>query len=143
MSNTMPETKLFKPGRSLEKAEAFERFQLARADLVKLLEDYDSISQGGGDAVRRYLGTVGVTSRLYGITKVLKALQEEADDIVEYTENMNEFNVYLNSADTACYSSNFVEFSAATSKPEQFLKVSTEKYHYITEKSCFINFGRI
>jgi hypothetical protein len=77
---------------------------------------------GGGDNVRRYLGTVGFTSSLYGISKVLKELQDEADDIVKYTENMNEFDAYLRAADTACYSANFVEFSAAKTKPEAFFK---------------------
>ena len=63
------------------------------------------INKGSGDNVRSYLGTVGVATLMYGITKVLKELQEQADDIVEYTENMNEFNAYLSAADNACYSS--------------------------------------
>ena len=54
-----------------------------------------SISKGGGDNIRSYLGTVCVATSMYGITKVLKELQEQADDIAEYTENMNEFNAYL------------------------------------------------
>jgi len=111
-------------GGTLERGEALERLKLARTDLSYLLENYDSIAEGGGDSVRRYLGTVGVTSGMYGITKVLKILQNEADDIVEYTEAMDEFDSYLRQADTACYSANFVEFSAASTKPEQFLKVS-------------------
>ena len=122
MSNEGENAKIFKSGVPLEKDFAFERFKLARKDLEGLLNDYDNISQGGGDNVRRYLGTVGVTSGMYGITKVLKELQEEADDIVEYTENMNEFDSYLRAADTACYSANFVEFSAAKTKPEKFLE---------------------
>ena len=68
------------------------------------------------------LGTVGVTSGMYGITKVMKELQDEAEDIVEYVEDMNEFNAFLNQADTACYSANFVEFSAAKTKPEEFYR---------------------
>ena len=39
-----------------------------------------------------------------GITKVLKKLREQADDIVEYTKNMNELNDYVSVANTACYS---------------------------------------
>ena len=46
--------------------------------------------RGGGDNIRRYLGTVGTTSPLYGIKTVFKYLQEDAGDIVEFTENMNE-----------------------------------------------------
>ena len=48
-----------------------------------LLHNYDSICDGGGDNVRRYLGTVGTSSGLFGIQKAMKALSERADDIVE------------------------------------------------------------
>ena len=116
------DAKLFAAGKPLGKEKAIERFKMAQSDLNYLLENYDTITEGGGDNVRRYLGTVGVTSSMYGISKVLKELQGEADDIVEYTENMNEFNAYLGQADTACYSANFVEFSAAKTKPEEFFK---------------------
>lgn len=112
--------KVFKAGEVLGKDDALARFKLGRKDLMYLLENYDKITLEGGDGIRRYLGTVGVTSGLYGITKVMKELQEEADDFVEYTESMNTFDSYLRAADTACYSANFVEFSAAKTKPEKF-----------------------
>ena len=121
MDASMEEVKTFKAGERLEKDVAMERFQKARTDLNYLLEHYDEVvANGGGDNVRRYLGTVGVTSGMYGITKVLKDLQDEADDIVEYTEAMNDFAGYLNAADTSCYSANFVTFSSAKTKPEKF-----------------------
>jgi hypothetical protein len=64
---------------------------------------------------------VGTSSGLYGISKVLKTLQEEsADDIVDYTELVNDFEQALRDADTACYSAIFVEFSAAKTPPEKF-----------------------
>lgn len=114
---------VFKPGVSMGTAEALARFQQAQNDLQYLIIHFDEIvANGGGDNVRRYLGTVGFTSSLYGISKVLKELQIEAEDIVEYTENMNEFDAYLRAADTACYSANFVEYSAAKTKPEAFFK---------------------
>ena len=117
------EQKVFKAGEPMGVTDALERFQSARKDLQYLIDNYDEIvANGGGDNVRRYLGTVGVTSALYGISKVMKELQEEADDIVEYTENMNEFDAALRAADTACYSANFVEFSAAKTKPEKFFQ---------------------
>lgn len=122
MKNDSKEATVFTPGEAIGKDLALERFQLARDDLKYLLANYDSISQGGGDNIRRYLGTVGVSSGMYGITKVLKVLQKESDDIVEFTESMNEFNSYLNLADSACYSANFVEFSSAKTKPEQFFQ---------------------
>eukprot|EP00586_Coscinodiscus_wailesii_P018949 CAMPEP_0172517294 /NCGR_PEP_ID=MMETSP1066-20121228/283832_1 /TAXON_ID=671091 /ORGANISM="Coscinodiscus wailesii, Strain CCMP2513" /LENGTH=141 /DNA_ID=CAMNT_0013299219 /DNA_START=19 /DNA_END=444 /DNA_ORIENTATION=+ len=117
-----PQSTPFTTGQTLTSAEALERFKLARSDLQYLITNYASITPQGGDNVRRYLGTVGTTSGLYGISKVLKALQEESEDIVEYTEAMNDFESFLSAADTACYSANFVEFSAAKTKPETFFE---------------------
>lgn len=111
---------VFKVGESLSITEAKSRFEEGRRSLDNLIQNYDEIARGGGDNVRRYLGTVGTTSGLYGIQKVMRALQEEADDIVEFTENMTDFEYYLSAADTAVYSANFVEYSAAKTKPEKF-----------------------
>jgi hypothetical protein len=61
---------------------------------------------------------------MYGITKVLRTLQEEADDIVEYTETMNEFEAYLFQAEGAAYQSLFVEHSSAKGTPESLLKTA-------------------
>jgi len=116
------DAKLFSDSAALGKDKALERFKIARNDLNYLLEHFSVISEGGGDNIRRYLGTVGVTSGMYGIPRVMKELQEEANDIIEYTENMNDFDAYLRQADTSCYSANFVEFSAAKTKPEKFFQ---------------------
>lgn len=90
-------------------------------DAKKRFQDAQlALSKEGGDNVRRYLGTVGTTSPLYGISRVTKELQNEAKDVVEYTENMQDFDYFLRAADTAVYSANFVEYSAAKTKPEKF-----------------------
>ena len=115
-----PKEKVFEVGVAMGVEEAKARFQEARKTLNYMIDNYDDISKEGGDNVRRYLGTVGTTSALYGITKVMKELQDEADDVVQYTENMQDFDYYLRAADTAVYSANFVEFSAAITKPEKF-----------------------
>jgi hypothetical protein len=99
-----------------------ERFLLAQQKINELADNYDEIAKTGGDSIRRYLGTVGTTSPLCGIGKVMKDLQEESSDIVEYTETMNDFDIALRAADTAAYSSIFVEFSSAKTKPEKFIK---------------------
>ena len=65
---------------------------------------------------------MGTSSGLESITKVLKALQDEADSVVEYTQNMFEFDYSLRSADSVVYSANFVEFSAANTKPSSFME---------------------
>lgn len=104
--------------------EAKQRFRRAIKDIDNLLANYDEITKSGGDNVRLYLGTQGVKSNMYGIMKVLKTLREEADDIVEYTEALNEFEAYLFQAEGAAYQSMFVEHSSAKSTPESLLKTA-------------------
>ena len=113
---------IFKPGEALGVEAAKARLVAAEKSLAYLLDNYDEIAKGGGDNVRRYLGTVGTSSGMYGIKKVLKELQEEASDLVNYTETMLDFDYSLTAADTAVYSANFVEFSAAKTKPEKFFE---------------------
>lgn len=120
LDNSSPDLPAFSGG--IE--EAKERFKLAIADIDDLLNNYDTISKSGGDNVRLYLGTQGVKSHMYGIMKVLKALKEEADDIVEYTEAMDSFEAYKNQAEGAAYQSMFVEHSSAKGTPESFLKTA-------------------
>lgn len=117
---------VFNPGQVLSTEEAKQRFVSARNDVRYLLENYTDICKGKGDAVRRYLGTVGVTSGMYGISKVLKDLQDQADDIVEYTEAMEEFNAYLYQAEGAAYQSLFVEHSSAKGTPESLLETAKQ-----------------
>ena len=69
--------------KSLTPEEAEERFRAGRKTVDYLLKNYDEICDGGGDNVRRYLGTVGIASGLFGISKAMKTLSERADDIVE------------------------------------------------------------
>lgn len=121
MDSSQKELKAFKPGESMGVDEAKDRFRLARKDVQYLLDNYDEICKGGGDNVRRYLGTVGVASNMYGITKVVKELRTEADDLVDYMETMDEFNAYLYQAEGAAYQSLFVEHSSAKGSPETFL----------------------
>jgi hypothetical protein len=117
-----PAEKVFEVGAPMNVDDAKSRFQEARKTLTYLVENYDVISKGGGDDVRRYLGTVGTSSALYGISRVMKELQDDAEDVIEYTESMQDFDYFLRAADTAAYSANFVEYSAAKTKPEKFLE---------------------
>ena len=121
MDATQDEAKTFSPGTKLSVEEGKQRFSAARKDVQYLLENYDTICEGGGDAVRRYLGTVGVSSNMYGITKVVKDLRDEAEDLVEFTECANEFEAYLYQAEGAAYQSLFVEHSSAKGTPATFL----------------------
>lgn len=102
-----------------------EKFIAARKELRDLIENYSEITaKGGGDAVRNRLGTQGINSSLFGIQKILKSLTSECDDIVEYTETMEEFNAYYYQAEGAAYQSMFVEHSSAKGTPESFLKTA-------------------
>lgn len=105
--------KVFEVGKELTLEEAKARFKEGQESLDYLLKNYDEICEGGGDNVRRYLGTVGTTSGLYGIAKVMKILQAEADDIVEYTEIMNEVNSALVGADGSAYMAIFTGTSTS------------------------------
>ncbi|KAL7581781.1 hypothetical protein ACA910_022314 [Epithemia clementina (nom. ined.)] len=112
---------IFKTGEALGVDASKARLVEAQNSLDYLVDHYDEIVKaGGGDNVRRYLGTVGTSSGMYGIVKVLKELQEEASDLVIYTETMQDFDYSLRAADTAVYSANFVEYSSAKTKPEKF-----------------------
>ena len=104
--------------------DAKQRLTAAQKDLKFLVENYAEISKNGGDAVRNALGTQGVNSNLYGIQKVLKILRDEAEDLVEYTEALDEFNAYYYQAEGAAYQSLFVEHSSAKGTPEGFLKTA-------------------
>ena len=121
MDATQDDAKTFSPGTKLSVEDGKKRFSLARKEVQYLLDNYDDICQGGGDAVRRYLGTVGVASNMYGITKVVKDLRDEAEDLVEFTETANEFEAYLYQSDGAAYQSLFVEHSSAKGTPASFL----------------------
>ena len=100
--------------------EAEDRLRLARKSAQYLLENYDEICEGGGDNVRRYLGTVGTTSGLFGIQKVLKTLADKADDIVEYTETSAEVEKCIQQADGSAYMAIFVTTSTSYTPPAKY-----------------------
>ena len=100
--------------------EAEDRLRLARKSAQYLLDNYDEICEGGGDNVRRYLGTVGTTSGLFGIQKVLKTLAEKADDIVEYTETSAEIEKCIQQADGSAYMAIFVTTSTSYTPPAKY-----------------------
>jgi hypothetical protein len=118
--------KVFKVGDNLTVDQAKERFSLARKDVQYLLDNYASVSKEGGDAVRRLLGTVGTSGSMYGISKVVMILRDEAEDIVEFTELNDEFNAYLYQAEGAAYLSIFAEHSSAKATPESCLAMAKQ-----------------
>ena len=113
---------VFEVGKDLSLDEAKERFRAGQESLDYLLDHYDEITSidkggdkgggGGGDNIRRYLGTVGTTSGLYGISRVLKTilmLQDNLDNVVQYTEAMETINRALMDADGYSYMAMFTK----------------------------------
>ena len=92
-----------------------------------LLDRWDSLA--GGDAIRKELGTANFgteTSPLFQIQKAFKVLRDNDDsisDLVEFTEQSEEFTNALNRADTMAYSANFAGGSGKPTPP----KVYTDK----------------
>jgi hypothetical protein len=126
MENPSPAFAAFSD-KNLSIEDAKSRFQDARKDLKYLLDHYSEITKtGGGDAVRNSLGIQGVNSNLFGIQKVLKVLTEASDDIVEYSEAMEEFNAYYFQAGGAAYQSLFAEHSSAKATPESCLATAKQ-----------------
>ena len=111
---------MFEIGKELTEEQAIKRLKGGMESLQYLLEHYDEICEGGGDNVRRYLGTVGTTSGLFGISKVLKRLSDRADDIVEYTETATEIEKCIQQADGSAYMAIFVTTSTSYTPPSKY-----------------------
>lgn len=71
---------------------------------------------------RRYLGTVGTTSGLFGIQKAMKTLSVKADDIVEYFELSTEIEKQIEQADSSAYMAIFTTTSTSGVPPEKYSK---------------------
>ena len=96
------------------------------AALGKLAEDFEKVtSSGGGDGVRRVLGTVGTESPVYLIESAFRLLFDADDTLpMEYIESVESLMQNLASADSEAYSAIFIEFSSAKGKPEDYFKRS-------------------
>eukprot|EP01083_Nonionella_stella_P007704 22195_1 len=81
---------------------------------------------GGGDAIRKKLGTQGATSPLYQIEKAFKVLgnSDFVDDFVEFQETAEEFMDALYRADSLASSSNNKTGSGSQTPPAVFIEQS-------------------
>jgi hypothetical protein len=90
-----------------------------------LLKNWPTVvAQGGGDGIRREIGTVGTTSPLFQIDKALRALREEAEDLIEFTDQTEEFQLALSRADSMAYSANFAGGSGKPTPPAFYIEKS-------------------
>ena len=90
-----------------------------------MLSDWSSLK--GGDAIRVGLGTQGTTSPLFQIDKALKVLRDEAEDLVEFTEQSDEFLLRIAAADSMAYSANFAGGSGKPTPPAVYIEKSKKE----------------
>ena len=72
--------------------------------------------------MRRYLGTIvgNPPSALVGISKAMKALEDRADDFIEFTETSDEVIKSINQADGSAYMAIFVTTSTSYTPPAKY-----------------------
>uniref|UniRef100_A0A7S2UXU3 Uncharacterized protein n=1 Tax=Fibrocapsa japonica TaxID=94617 RepID=A0A7S2UXU3_9STRA len=94
-----------------------------------MVENWDEIAaKDNGDEMRRFLGTVGVSSSLTSFKKALYGVRDAVDlpssfDEIEWAEKAEEVVTCLGDAENDFYSANFAEFSGGGQlKSAQFIK---------------------
>jgi len=97
-------------------------------ELGELLSNMDKIAaEEGGDGVRRVLGTVGTTSAVYLIEPAFRLLFEADDTLpMEYIDDVEQIMRELQDADGQAYAANFITFSSAKGKPEDYYRRAAE-----------------
>lgn len=105
---------------SIEEAEA--KYREGYKTINYLLDNYDGICEGGGDNVRRFLGTIvgNPPSPLVGISKAMKALESRADDFIEFTETSDEIMKTIDQASGSAYMAIFVTTSTSYTPPKKY-----------------------
>mmetsp|Transcript_6452 Transcript_6452/g.9234 ORF Transcript_6452/g.9234 Transcript_6452/m.9234 type:complete len:209 (-) Transcript_6452:796-1422(-) len=104
---------------------ALTQWKASVSTIDNLLENWSTISAGGGDAIRKELGTANFgkdTSPLFQIDKAFKVLRENDNvDLIEFTEQSEEFSNALARADTMAYSANFAGGSGKPTPPQVYI----------------------
>jgi hypothetical protein len=117
---------------ALSPAGALSQWKASVTTIDRLLENWDAITKGGGDAIRKELGTANFgteTSPLFQIDKAFKVLREGDDvaDLIEFTEQSEEFSSALARADTMAYSANFTGGSGKPTPPQVYIDKSRKE----------------
>jgi len=100
------------------------QFDAAVAITDRLLKDWDTVTKGGGDAIRKELGTVGTGSPFYQINKAIRVLQNDADDPVAFGDASEQFEIRLAGADAMAYSAIFTGGSGKPTPPAVYFEKS-------------------
>jgi hypothetical protein len=113
-------------------------------ELLTLDRDFDAIIKGGGDAVRRRVGTVGTGSSLFSFEKRLKECQVMFDsieddsnfvDLSSFLEASIEVVAGLRDIDFLAYSSIFADASGGAADPGKTSKDYEEMTHVAIRKT--------
>ena len=105
----------------------------ATAEIDAMIAEFDDI-KGGGDGIRRRLGTVGTESPLFQIEKACRKLISEAEDPVEFGEALEEFLLGLGRVDSMAYSSNFAGGSGKPSENSAATYIARAKKELVSVK---------
>eukprot|EP00439_Symbiodinium_sp_Y106_P087313 s46_g45.t1 len=110
------------PALAAELQGARERVAAVAQKLEELAntETFAKVAAGGGDNIRRELGTVGTTSPLFDAEKAFKSLAEEVEDPELYFETLEKLKEAVSNADADAYSSIFSMNSAAATPPQVY-----------------------
>mmetsp|Transcript_27045 Transcript_27045/g.56338 ORF Transcript_27045/g.56338 Transcript_27045/m.56338 type:complete len:207 (-) Transcript_27045:400-1020(-) len=123
--------KLASAAAALSQDAALAQWKASVTTIDNLLENWDTITKGGGDAIRKELGTANFgtdTSPLFQIDKAFKVLRENDDvDLIEFTEQSEEFSNVLAQADTMAYSANFAGGSGKPTPPKVYIDKSKKE----------------
>jgi len=106
----------------LTEEEAEIKFIEGYKTVCYLIDHYEEVCEGGGDNVRRVLGTIvgNPPSGLVGISKAMKALEDRADDFIEFTETSDEIIKTIDQASGSAYMSIFVTSSTSYTPPKKY-----------------------
>ncbi|KAG5192898.1 hypothetical protein JKP88DRAFT_195438 [Tribonema minus] len=111
----------------------FPLLKLQYAALKDLLANWDAVAPAGstdGDAVRRKIGTVGVSSPLSAVKKTFSAIRDSEDvaeeiDLADFVEAYQAVLTDLSDAENDLYSANFADFSGGGQlKGTNFIKAA-------------------
>mmetsp|Transcript_20230 Transcript_20230/g.36568 ORF Transcript_20230/g.36568 Transcript_20230/m.36568 type:complete len:204 (-) Transcript_20230:238-849(-) len=105
---------------------ALQQWKDSVKTIDNLCDNWDTISKGGGDSIRKELGTANFgtsPSPLFQIDKAFKVLRDNPDvDLIELTEQAEELSNALAAADSMAYSSNFAGGAGKPTPPAVYIE---------------------
>mmetsp|Transcript_22776 Transcript_22776/g.65664 ORF Transcript_22776/g.65664 Transcript_22776/m.65664 type:complete len:221 (-) Transcript_22776:223-885(-) len=120
-------TSVPRPALAISADAAKEQWKQSVGVIDAMMSDWSSMEKKGGDSIRVALGTQGTTSPLFQIEKALKVLRDEAEDLVEFTEQSDDFMLRLAAADSMAYSANFAGGSGKPTPPAVYIEKSRKE----------------